>query len=45
MTTEAMDLLGWAATRLAARLRKHHTEIPRLTVYLQALVKIEQIGM
>jgi predicted nucleic acid-binding protein len=45
MTTEAMDLLGWPATRLAARLRKHHAEIPRLTVYLQALAKIAQIGM
>jgi len=45
MTTEAMDLLGWPATRLAARLRKHHAEIPKLTVYLQALVKITQIGI
>jgi predicted nucleic acid-binding protein len=45
MTTEAMDLLGWPATRLAARLRKHHTEIPKLTVYLQALTKIAQIGI
>lgn len=45
MTTEAMDLLGWPATRLAARLRKHHREIPNLTVYPQALVKIAQIGI
>jgi predicted nucleic acid-binding protein len=45
MTIEAMDLLGWPATRLAARLRKHHAEIPKLTVYLQALVKIAQIGI
>ncbi len=45
MTIEAMDLLGWPATRLAARLRKHHAEIPRLTVYSQALVKIAQIGI
>jgi predicted nucleic acid-binding protein len=45
MTTEAMALLGWPATRLAARLRKHHAEIPKLTVYLQALVKIAQIGL
>jgi predicted nucleic acid-binding protein len=45
MTTEAMDLLGWPATRLAARLRKQHAEIPKLTVYLQALTKIAQIGI
>jgi predicted nucleic acid-binding protein len=45
MTIEAMNLLGWPATRLAARLRKHHVEIPKLTVYLQALVKIAQIGV
>jgi predicted nucleic acid-binding protein len=45
MTIEAMDRMGWPATRLAARLRKHHVEIPNLTVYLQALVKIAQIGV
>jgi predicted nucleic acid-binding protein len=45
MTIEAMDLLGWPATRLAARLRKHHAEIPKLTVYLRALVKVAQIGI
>lgn len=45
MTIEAMDRLGWPATRLAARLRRHHAEIPKLTVYLQALTKIAQIGI
>jgi predicted nucleic acid-binding protein len=45
MTTEAMNRLGWPATRLAARLRKHHAEIPKLTVYLQAPTKIAQIGI
>src|SRR5262249_30393138 len=45
MTTEAMDLFGWPGTRLAARLRKHHSEIPKLTVYQQAVVKIAQIGV
>ena len=45
MTIEAMDLLGWPGTRLAARLRKHHDEIPKLTVYQQALVKIAQMGV
>jgi predicted nucleic acid-binding protein len=45
MTTEAMDLFGWPGTRLAARLRKHHVEIPKLNIYLQALVKLSQIGI
>lgn len=45
MTIEAMNLLGWPATRLAARLRKHHAEIPKLTVYRHALVRIAQIGV
>lgn len=45
MTIEAMNRLGWPGTRLAARLRKHHAEIPKLTVYSQALIKIAQIGV
>jgi predicted nucleic acid-binding protein len=45
MTLEAMDLLGWPPTRLAARLRQHHAEIPKLSVYQQSLVKIAQIGI
>lgn len=45
MTTEAMTTLGWPATGLAARLRKHHAEIPKLTLYQLALVKIGQLGL
>jgi predicted nucleic acid-binding protein len=45
MTIEAMDQLGWPATRLAARLRKHHAEIPKLAVYARAVVRITQIGV
>lgn len=45
MTTEAMTRLGWPAAGLAARLRKHHAEIPKLTLYQQALVKIGQMGL
>jgi predicted nucleic acid-binding protein len=45
MTIEAMNLLGWPATRLAARLRQHHAEIPKLAVYHQALARIAQIGV
>jgi predicted nucleic acid-binding protein len=45
MTIEAMTRLGWPATRLAARLRQHHTEIPNLTLYQQALVTLGQMGI
>jgi predicted nucleic acid-binding protein len=45
MTIEAMGMLGWPPTRLAARLRQHHAEIHKLTVYNQALTRIAQIGV
>jgi predicted nucleic acid-binding protein len=45
MTMEAMNQLGWPITSLAARLRKHHREIPNLSVYRHALTKIPQIGI
>jgi len=45
MTLEAMARLGWPATRLAARLRKQHAEIPKLALYQQALVKLDQMGL
>jgi predicted nucleic acid-binding protein len=45
MTLEAMNLLGWPGTGLAARLRQHHSEIRRLTLYQQALVKLGQMGL
>jgi predicted nucleic acid-binding protein len=45
MTIEAMNLLGCPPRALAARLRKHHAEIPRLTLYAQALVKVAQMGV
>src|ERR1044071_5395497 len=38
MTIEAMNRLNWPMTRLAARLKKQHAEIPNLTQYRQALV-------
>jgi predicted nucleic acid-binding protein len=40
MTLEAINLLGWPLTRIAARLRQHHGEIPRLSVYRQAIARI-----
>jgi predicted nucleic acid-binding protein len=45
MTIEAMTRLGWPASRLAARLQKQHTEIPKLSLYHQALVKLDQMGL
>jgi predicted nucleic acid-binding protein len=45
MTIEAMNRFSWPITRLAARLRKHHAEIPNLTLYRQALVKLGQMGV
>ena len=45
MTIEAMSRFGWPATGLAARLRKHHGEIPKLHQYQQALVRLGQIGL
>jgi predicted nucleic acid-binding protein len=45
MTIEAMHRLGWSATRLAARLRQHHAEIPSLTLYRQALGQVAQMGI
>jgi predicted nucleic acid-binding protein len=37
MTLEAMHRLRWPSTGLAVRLRKHHAEIPKLTLYRQAI--------
>lgn len=45
MTIEAMNRLNWPLTSLAARLKKHHTEIPNLSLYRQALMKLSQMGV
>ncbi len=45
MTIEAMNRLGWPAAGLAARLRKHHAEIPNLILYQQAVAKVPQLGI
>jgi predicted nucleic acid-binding protein len=39
MTIEAMGRLGWPVSRLAARLKKHHAEIPKLGLYQQAAAR------
>jgi predicted nucleic acid-binding protein len=43
MTLEAISLKGWAPTRIAARLRKHHVEIPKLSVYRQAVAGLAHL--
>ncbi|HYV36097.1 MAG TPA: type II toxin-antitoxin system VapC family toxin [Gemmataceae bacterium] len=45
MTVEAMGRLGWPASRLAARLKKLHAEIPKLKLYQQATAKVGQMGI
>lgn len=40
MTLEAINLKGRPQTGVAARLRKHHVEIPTLSVYRQAIAAI-----
>jgi uncharacterized protein len=45
MTLEAVDRFGWPPTGIAARLRKHHVEIPKLTLHLQAVAQIPLMGI
>jgi predicted nucleic acid-binding protein len=45
MTIEAMRRMRWPVSRLAARLKKHHTEIPKLSEYQQATARVGQLGM
>jgi predicted nucleic acid-binding protein len=45
MTLEAMVRLGWPASGLAARLKKHRAEIPKLRLYQQATAKVGQFGI
>ena len=45
MTLEAMRLNAWPPTALAARLRKHHAEIPKLHIYRDAIASIRHLGI
>jgi predicted nucleic acid-binding protein len=45
MTIEAMGRMGWPLTALAARLKRHHAEIPKLSLYQQATAKVGQLGI
>jgi predicted nucleic acid-binding protein len=45
MTIEAMNRLSWPIAGLAARLRKHRTEIAKLVLYQKAIAKVPQLGI
>jgi predicted nucleic acid-binding protein len=45
MTLEAINRFGWPASGIANHLRRRHTEIPKLTVYQQAMSGIGQMGI
>jgi hypothetical protein len=45
MTIEAINLLGWPLAGVAARLRKHHVEIPNLLIYRQAIARFPLLGI
>jgi predicted nucleic acid-binding protein len=39
MTLEAISGMGWPFVGIAARLRKHHVQVPTLSVYARPLCK------
>jgi predicted nucleic acid-binding protein len=45
MTIEAMGRLGWPVSGLAARLKNHRTEIPKLRLYQQTTVNVGRLGV
>jgi predicted nucleic acid-binding protein len=45
MTLEAMNRNGWPQAGLAARLKKHHGEIPQLSIYQQAVARLPLLGI
>lgn len=45
MTLDALDRFGWPPAGIAARLRKHHIEIPKLTLHVQAVAQLPLLGI
>jgi predicted nucleic acid-binding protein len=43
MTLEANKLPGWSYRGIVTRLRKHHAEIPKLSVFRRAIASIPQM--
>ena len=45
MTIEAITATGWPKAGIAARLRKHHDEIPKLVLFEQAMASVSPLGL
>ena len=45
MTLEAITVNGWPKAGIAARLRKHHDEISKLSLFQGAITSLPQLGM
>ena len=45
MTLEAITLNGWPKAGIAARLRKHHAEIPKLTHFERVITSVPQLAI
>src|SRR5438270_2714905 len=45
MTLEAIAVNGWPYAGIAARLRKHHHFIPKLTIFQQAIASLPQLNI
>ena len=45
MTMEASDVLGWPMTGIAHRLKRHPSEVQKLTRYRSALDDVSQLGL
>jgi predicted nucleic acid-binding protein len=45
MTIEAIALKGWPKAGIAARLRRHHDEIPKLLLYEQVMTSVAPLGL
>jgi predicted nucleic acid-binding protein len=45
MTIEAITATSWPKAWIAARLRKHHDEIPKLLVFEQVMASIPALGL
>jgi predicted nucleic acid-binding protein len=45
MTIEAIAVKGWPKAGIAARLRKHHNEIPKLLLYEQVMASVAPLGL
>jgi predicted nucleic acid-binding protein len=45
MTLEAIAMKGWPYPGIAARLRRHHDAIPKLTIFQQAIASLSGLGI